>query len=318
MEKNQNKYGWFFIGIALVLICVFMFYPVLYSFYLSFTSTKLGITKFVFFNNYIRIFSDPMFLIALKNTVILLIVQVPIMLFLAITLASILNDKSIKFRGVFRTAIFLPAVTSLIAYTILFKMLFSYDGMINSLLLSLNIIKAPIGWLMNPQTAQFVLIVAMIWRWTGYNMVFYLSAMQNISEDIYEAASIDGATKIHSFFKITLPLLKPIILFTTIMSTIGTLQLFDEPMNLSQGGTTTSTIGPGNSLLTLSVYIYNLCFKYVPNFGYAATVSYVIVIIIGFLTIIQFSIGEDDDEKLEKKIRLQNKKAQKNSKKVVK
>ncbi len=158
----------------------------------------------------------------------------------------------------------------------------------------------------NPITAKAVLIIAMIWRWTGYNMVFYLSGMQNISEDIYEAASIDGASKIKSFFLITLPLLKPMILFTTIMSTIGTLQLFDEPMNLSQGGVTAATIGPSNSLLTLSVYIYNLSFKYVPNFGYGATVAYVIVILIGILTLIQFRVGATDDEKEARKLKKQN------------
>jgi lactose/L-arabinose transport system permease protein len=142
----------------------------------------------------------------------------------------------------------------------------------------------------------------MIWRWTGYNMIFYLSAMQNISDDLYEAASIDGSTKIQSFFTITIPLLKPIILFTTVMSTIGTLQLFDEPMNLSQGGTTASMIGPDNCFLTLSVYIYNLCFKYTPNFGYAATVSYAILVIIALLTLVQFKVSSDKDETMQKKL----------------
>lgn len=296
MKKTKPLYASAFLGAALILLAVFMFYPIIYSFYLSFTSTKGAITKFVGIENYIRIFSDPLFLIALKNTLKLLAIQVPVMLLLAMIFASILNDKSIKFRGFFRTALFLPAVTSLIAYTILFKMLFSYDGMINSVLLSLGIIKENIAWLMNPALTQMVLIIAMVWRWTGYNMVFYLSAMQNISSDIYEAAEIDGSGKIHSFFTITLPLLKPMILFTTVMSTIGTLQLFDEPMNLAQSGVTSATIGVGNSLLTLSGYIYNLCFKYVPNFGYAATISYVIVIIIGVLSIIQFSLGKEDSD----------------------
>jgi lactose/L-arabinose transport system permease protein len=102
---------------------------------------------------------------------------------------------------------------------------------------------------------------------------------------------MDGANKIQQFFYITIPMLKPIIVFTTIMSTIGTLQLFDEPMNLSSGGVTASSIGPGNSLLTLSVYIYNLAFKYMPNFGYAAAVSYVIVFFAAILTVIQFKVA---------------------------
>lgn len=303
MEKKLKRKGWLFIIPALILLSIFLIYPIMYSFYLSFTSTKGIIQEFVGTKNYIRLVKDPMFILALKNTMKLLIIQVPIMLITALILASILNNRKIKFRGVFRTAIFLPAVTSLISYTILFKMIFSYDGLVNNMLLSLGVIQQPLEWLTSSKLATFVLVIAMIWRWTGYNMIFYLSAMQNIPYDIYEAAEIDGANKIQIFFKITLPQLKPMILFTTVMSTIGTLQLFDEPMNLSQGGTTAATMGPGNCFMTLSVYIYNLCFKYVPNFGYAATVSYVIVFIIGFLTLLQFWAGRSDDDKIESRNR---------------
>ncbi len=292
--KSQNKYGWLFIAPAVILLGVFMVYPIINSLYLSTTSTKGIVSKFVGFDNYIKLLSDPIFLLALKNTLFLLVVQVPIMLCLALLLATILNDKTLKYRGIFRTAIFLPAVTSLVAYTILFKMLFAYDGIINTALMNIHLISEPIPWLMDPFWAKITLILSMIWRWTGYNMVFYLSAMQNISDDIYEAAEIDGASKIKQFFYITIPSLKPIILFTAIMSTIGTLQLFDEPMNLSQSGTTASTIGPDNSLLTLSIYIYNICFKYAPNFGYASTVSYVIVFIVAILSLIQFKVAGDE------------------------
>jgi len=225
------------------------------------------------------------------------------MLVLAIVFASMLNNKDIKFRGFFRTALFLPSVTSLIAYAILFKMMFSFDGLVNQGLLAFHIIQTPIQWMNNPGTAMFVLIFAMIWRWTGYNMIFYLSAMQNISSDLYEAASIDGASRKVSFFKITLPLLKPMILFTTVMSTIGTLQLFDEPMNFAAGGTTASMVGPDNCFLTLSVYIYNLCFKYSPRFGYASTISYAILVIVAILSFAQFRISEDSETKLERKAR---------------
>lgn len=292
-EKILNRYGWAFVSLSLILLGVFLFYPIVYSLYLSTISSKGTVQKFVGIGNYIKLFHDEMFLTALKNTFVFLIVQVPIMLFLALILAAILNDKKIKFRGVFRTGIFLPSVTSLVAYAVLFKMMFSMDGFINMSLLNLKIIQKPIPWLMDPFWAKVMIIIAMTWRWTGYNMVFYLSGLQNISDELYEAAEIDGANKIKQFFYITIPMLKPIIVFTTIMSTIGTLQLFDEPMNLSQGGVTASTTGPGNSLLTLSVYIYNLAFKYMPNFGYAATVSYSIVFIAGILTIIQFKVAGD-------------------------
>ncbi len=306
-EKQLNRTGWYFIIPSAILLLFFIVYPIFYSLYLSFTTTKGIVSQFVGVKNYIRIFNDPMFFLALKNTFTLLIIQVPIMLILAISFAAILNNKKVRFRGFFRTALFLPSVTSLIAYSILFKMLFSYDGLINNTLLSLSIIDSPLQWMTTPKLATFVLILAMIWRWTGYNMIFYLSAMQNISEDLYEAASIDGASKVRTFFAITVPLLKPIILFTTVMSTIGTLQLFDEPMNLSQGGTTASMVGPNNVFLTLSVYIYNICFKYTPNFGYAATVSYAILLIIALLTFVQFTLSRDKEEVMRRKIEKETK-----------
>ena len=293
--KSNNLYGWLFISIAVILLAAFLLYPIVYSLYLSTTSSKGIVQNFVGIKNYVRLVKDPMFLLALKNTFTLFIIQVPIMLFLALILASLLNDKTIKFRGLFRTGIFLPAVTSLVAYTILFKMMFALDGFINTALMNLHIIKEPIPWLLDPVWAKITIMIALTWRWTGYNMVFYLSALQNIPDEIYEASEIDGASKVQQFFHITIPILKPLIVFTSIMSTIGTLQLFDEPMNLAQAGVTSATTGPGNSLLTLSVYIYNLCFKYMPDFGYAATVSYVIVFIVAILTVIQFKVAGDNN-----------------------
>jgi len=293
--RSNNLYGWLFISLAVILLAAFLLYPIIYSLYLSTTSSKGVVQKFVGFNNYIRLVKDPMFLLALKNTFILFLIQVPIMLFLALILASILNDKTIKFRGLFRTGIFLPAVTSLVAYTILFKMMFALDGIVNTALMKLHIIQEPIPWLLDPFWSKVTMIIALTWRWTGYNMIFYLSGLQNISDEIYEASEIDGASKIQQFLYITIPILKPLIVFTSIMSTIGTLQLFDEPMNLAQAGVTSATTGPGNSLLTLSVYIYNLCFKYMPDFGYAATVSYVIVFIVAILTVIQFKVAGDNN-----------------------
>ena len=224
-----------------------------------------------------------------KNTLIYLLVQVPMMLFLGLVLANMLNLPGLKFRGFFRTAIFLPCVTSLVAYSVLFKSLFSLDGIINKFLMGMSMISQPIPWLLDPFWAKVVIILAITWRWTGYNMMFYLAAMQNIDTSVYEAAEIDGASKIKQFTQITIPLLKPIILFTTIMSTNGTLQLFDEVVNITAGG-------PGNSTMTISQYIYNLSFAYTPNFGYAATVSYAIVFMVAILAFIQFKVAGDSNE----------------------
>jgi lactose/L-arabinose transport system permease protein len=302
-EKKINRTGWYFILPVALLLAIFLLYPIFYSLYLTTTRTKGIVTTFIGFGNYIKLFNDPMFFLALKNTFKILFIQVPIMLISAIIFASLLNNKKIRFRGFFRTAIFLPSVTSLIAYAILFKMLFSYEGIINNALLTLNFIDKPLDWFSEPTLATIVLILAMVWRWTGYNMIFYLSAMQNISSDLYEAAKVDGASEIKSFFHITIPLLRPMILFTTVMSTIGTLQLFDEPMNLAQSGTTSSMIGPNNCFLTLSVYIYNLCFKYTPKFGYAATVSYAILVLVAILSFIQFKISNKSEQTVSKRIK---------------
>jgi lactose/L-arabinose transport system permease protein len=211
------------------------------------------------------------------------------MIFLALVISTMLNDKKLKFRGFFRTAIFLPCITSLVAYSIIFKSLFANDGLVNVLLVKLHLVSEPVLWLTHPVWAKVLIILAITWRWTGYNMVFYLAGLQNIDDAIYEAADIDGANPVSKFFRITLPLLKPIILFTTINSTIGTLQLFDETVNITNGG-------PANATVTISQYIYNLLFKYTPNFGYAAAVSYVIVILIIILSFIQLKVGGDKNE----------------------
>lgn len=210
------------------------------------------------------------------------------MILLALVISSLLNDKKLRCKGFFRTAIFLPCVTSLVAYSIIFKSLFATDGFINTILMKVNLISEPIAWITDPVWAKILIIIAITWRWTGYNMVFYLSGLQGIDDSIYEAAEIDGAGAIQKFFGITIPMLKPIILFTTISSTIGTLQLFDEPMNITQGG-------PANATITISQYIYNILFKYSPDFGYAASVSYVIVVLIVLLSIIQLKVGDKNE-----------------------
>ncbi|WP_312859665.1 carbohydrate ABC transporter permease [Peribacillus huizhouensis] len=292
-RKYHNKFrfkngliGWAFISIATVMICIFYFYPMVQALILSFKSGAGTNLQFVGLDNYLRLFTDPTFIAALKNTVIYLIIQVPIMIILAMLISVLLNNKKLKLKGFFRTAIFLPCITSLVAYSVVFKYLFATDGIINKMLINVSLISEPIQWLTDPFWAKVTIIIAITWRWTGYNMIFYLSALQNVDHSIYEAAKIDGANAFQQFFKITIPMLKPIILFTSITSTIGTLQLFDEVMNITKGG-------PGTATLTISQYIYNLSFKYTPDFGYAATVSYAVVIMIVFFSILQFKAAGD-------------------------
>lgn len=288
VSNKINRRAWLFILPSLVLIICFVFYPMVQAFLTSFQTGIANNTEFGGIANYKRMLTDSTFRKSLFNTVLYLIVQVPVMIMLALVISSMLNNKKLKFRGFFRTAIFLPCVTSLVAYSIIFKSLFANDGFINGMLMNLHIISEPVNWLTNVTFARILIILAITWRWTGYNMIFYLSGLQSIDKGIYEAASIDGATGFQKFRYMTLPLLKPIILFTTINSTIGTLQLFDEPMNITQGG-------PANSTITISQYIYNLLFKYQPNFGYAVAVSYVIVVLIVVLSFIQMKVGDKDE-----------------------
>ena len=210
------------------------------------------------------------------------------MLILAILLAQLLNNKDLKFKGFFRTCVFLPCATSLVSYSLIFRSMFATDGLINSILIKLGILSTGYNFLGNSASAKIVIILALIWRWTGYNMVFFLSGLQNIEYSVYEAAKIDGASAIQTFFKITVPLLKPTILLTAIMSTNGTLQLFDESVNLTDGG-------PANASISMSHYIYNLCFKYVPNFGYAAAMSFFILLLVAVLAFIQMRVGDKRD-----------------------
>ena len=289
LRRFHDVNGWAFISAALALMLAFTVYPIGKSLWMSFHAGQGTMVEFVGWANVERLFSDPIFLRALTNTSIYLVIQVPVMIVLALVLASCLNMPDLKFRGLLRTAIFLPCVTSLVAYSVLFKSMFSYDGIVNATLLQLGAIDDPVPWLTDPFWSRFVVITAVTWRWTGYNMIFYLAAMQNIDKSIYEAARIDGISAYRRFVSITIPMLKPVILFTTITSTIGTLQLFDEVMNITGGG-------PADSTITLSLYIYNLSFRYVPNFGYAATVSYVIVALVAVLALIQFWLARERDQ----------------------
>jgi len=286
ISRRETLTGWLFTSPALILLGLFLLYPIIYSLTMSFQVGKGMNLSFGGFANVYRLTQDPVFLHALTNTFTLLVIQVPIMISLALLLAVTLNDTKLWGRSYFRTALFLPCVTSLVAYSVLFKSMFAIDGVVNSFLQTLHVISSPIPWLADPFWAKIVIILAITWRWTGYNMIFFLAALQNIDPSIYEAARIDGIPAWARFAKITLPALKPVVLFTTVTSTIGTLQLFDEVNNITVGG-------PADATLTLSLYIYNLSFKFMPSFGYAATVSYVIVVLVVILSFLQFLVARD-------------------------
>jgi len=275
---------------ATILYMIFTFYPILKSLTMV-TQKWQGLrSTYIGLGNFTRMMQDKVFWQALGNNFLFMAIQIPIMIMLALILAVMLNQGIKRGRGVLRTIFFLPCVTSLIAYSVLFRMLFQTNGLLNNILINLNIINAPIGWLNDPFWAKATIIIALTWRWTGYNMVFFLVGLQNINSEIYEAAEVDGANKIQQFFKVTLPLLRPVILFSVVTSISGTMQLIDEPNVLTWEG------GPANATMTAALYIYRQAFVLNSDFGYATALSYVIVLISGLFALIQMkTLGRRDE-----------------------
>ena len=286
MEQKRNLTGWAFLLPAALLIFVFCFYPMVQALILSFQKGTGSAVQPAGFANYARILKDATFQQCLFNTIFYFVIQVPIMLILALILAQLLNSPDIKGKGIYRTMIFLPCATSLVSYSMIFKSLFANDGLVSRVLSTVGI--PTVDWFQNAWAARWVIVIALVWRWTGYNMVFYLAGLQNIDYSIYEAARIDGASPLQQFVHLTIPLLKPTILLTAIMSTSGTLQLFDESVNLTAGG-------PGKATMTLTHYIYNISFVETPKFNYAAALSVFILVVVAVLSAIQMKVGDKRD-----------------------
>ena len=290
LVAKQKAAGWAFLTPATLMIVVMSFYPMVRAFLISLQTGAGANMRFAepIFSNYQRMMADKVFIKSIGNTFLYLLIQVPIMLILAILLAQLLNNKDLKFKGLFRTCVFLPCATSLVSYALIFRSLFAQEGLINSILVKLHILESGYNFLGNAASAKIVIIIALVWRWTGYNMVFYLSGLQNIEYSVYEAAKIDGANGWKTFWGITVPLLKPTIIMTFILSLNGTLQLFDESVNLTKGG-------PANATITMSHYVYNTCFINVPNFGYASAMAFLIFIMVAVLAFINLKVGDTRD-----------------------
>ena len=290
LVAKQKAAGWAFLTPATLMIVVMSFYPMVRAFLISLQTGAGANMRFAepIFSNYQRMMADKVFIKSIGNTFLYLLIQVPIMLVAAILLAQLQNNQDLKFKVLFRTCVFLPCATSLVSYALIFRSLFAQEGLINSILVKLHILESGYNFLGNAASAKIVIIIALVWRWTGYNMVFYLSGLQNIEYSVYEAAKIDGANGWKTFWGITVPLLKPTIIMTFIMSINGTLQLFDESVNLTKGG-------PANATITMSHYVYNTCFINVPNFGYASAMAFLIFIMVAVLAFINLKVGDTRD-----------------------
>ena len=282
-DRNTNAY--FFLTPFLLVFCAFWIWPILHSLSLSFQNTRIRPSVFDLSANWGRLSIDPAFANALKNSLIIMGVQVPIMIVLAVLLAVMLNSPLLRAKGIMRFAFFAPVVVSEVAYAAVFRLIFNADfGIVNKMLNVIGIDR--IAWFSDPNAAMAVIIMAITWRWVGYNAIIILSGLQSIPGDIYEAALLDGASKAKQFLFITLPLLKPVVIFCVVLSIIGSLQLFTEPFLITNRG------GPGGATETLGIFIYRQGFAAF-NFGYASAIAYTLTIMAVAFSLLNLWLGRE-------------------------
>ncbi len=279
----QVRWGLLFISPFYLLFAVFGLYPLLFSVYLSFTKWNgRGSPLFVGLDNYALLLQDDVFWRSMGNGVILFFLYVPIMTFLALVLAVVLNSRRVRGFQFFRTIIFMPFVTNMVAAGFTFQILLNQNyGLFNIFLGWLGLPAVP--WLNNEWAARVSLALLVTWAWLGYNMVIMLAGLQTIPKELSEAALIDGANPAQAFLHVTIPLMQPVILFSIVLSTAGSFGLFAENMSLfslSQG------VGPLNSTITPIVDIYREAFRNL-RLGYASAAAYVYFAIIFVFTLLQ-------------------------------
>ncbi len=289
---RDDLVGWAFAAPFVILFLLFLAFPILASFVLSFTSFGLrdlanpvGAT-FVGLNNYADLLGDAKFWASLGNTVYFVVVGVPLTLVCGLLIANALNRGIRRFQTVFRVGYYLPVITSIVAIAVVWRFLLNPDvGLINMLLSGIGI-KGP-AWLADPTLAMPAIIVMAVWRNLGFAMIVFLAGLQAIPKMLYEAAAIDGAGRWQSFRFVTLPGLRPTILFMTVITTIGYLQLFEEPFVMTGGG-------PLDKTLSVTMYMYQQGFTFFHQ-GYASAVAYVLFVIVAIVAFLQFKFLRSDD-----------------------
>jgi multiple sugar transport system permease protein len=278
--KNKNNYGYFFIIPFFITFLIFSLYPIIYTFFLSFNKYD-GIQEmqYIGFENYKRLFTDKYFYKALYNTWRIWIFNIIPQIGFALLLAALFTYNKIRGEGFFKAVFYFPNLVTAASIALLFNVLLDWqNGPINQILLNLDLIKEPINWLNIPTYAQNTVSLIQWWMWFGQTMIICLAGISAIPTTYYEAAIVDGATKWQVFWKITLPLLKPTMIYVVITSLIGGMQIFDVPAILTDGAG-----APQHSLMTMVIFLYNQAFRY-ENFGYASAVAYGLFIIISVIS----------------------------------
>ncbi len=273
-----------------IVALVFQLYPIVYTFGLSLTSPiNLFENEFVGFANYQRLLTNEIFLKSIFNTWFIWLMNFIPQLVFALILAVILYEWNIRGKETLRTIYFLPNLVTAASIGVLFSVLLDWQtGTVNHVLQDLGIIQEPINWLQNRLITQGTVSFIQWWQWFGYTAIIFMAGLSSISEDLYEAAFIDGATRLQVFFGITLPLLRPIMLYVLVTSLIGGMQIFDIPRVL-----TDTRGGPDNAITTMVLYLYNQAFKNF-NIGYAASVAYTLFFMILLFSILLFKYLGDN------------------------
>ena len=283
-EIRRHRHFYFFISPFFLLFAVFGLYPLLFSLYLSLVKWD-GLTTpiFVGAGNFRTLFNDPQFFTSLWNTLLYGIYYIPPMFCIALLLAIMLNNQMLKLRTFFRAAVFLPCVTPVVVIAIVFSLLLGTRlGIINYCLAAvahlIHVKFSGIHWLDSESLSKVSVTLLILWRWTGYNCILMLAGLQGIPAELYEAATIDGASRVQRIWYLTIPMLRPTFVFCAVTSLIGTVYMFDEPFVLTQGG-------PGVSSTNFGVYLFNEAFVDF-RFGYASAAAYTVAAVVFVLSLL--------------------------------
>lgn len=276
---NKSNYGYLFVAPFFIGFGIFGLIPILYTFYLSFTKWD-GFTDPIFIGvaNYTRLLHDTYFYQTIGNTLIIWLMSIVPQLTIALILAIILNEKFIRGKHFYRAVYYFPHIITPITLGVMFSLMFDWQtGSVNKVLMDLGLVDQPVNWFSSPWWSRTIVAGVISWQYFGFNLIVFIAGLQSISDDVYEAAKMDGASKWKSTLYITLPMLRPVFLFTFITSVIGGLQLFDAPLMLGDG--------PNNTTRTMVMYLYQTAFKNF-DYSYGATVAYGIFIVVMILTAI--------------------------------
>ena len=305
MKNNKSfsyaKYGYLFSIPFVVVYAIFSLYPTVNTAILGFTDSKgmTGLTQWNFlpkekiFNNFVQLFKNPMFMMSFKNTLILWVVNFIPQICLALLLTAWFTSRrnELRAQGLFKVVFYMPNIITAASIAILYNKLFAYPiGPVNSLLQGLHIVDEPINFINKVGSTRGIISFIQFWMWYGYTMIILISGVLGINPDLYEAAELDGASNSQMFWKITIPNLKTILLYTMITSMIGGLNMYDIPQLFNKGN-------PANSTLTTNMYIYNQAFSGSYMYARAAAASMVMFVIIAIASVLVFLAFNDDEGK---------------------